>query len=215
MDWETVLKYTVAAVASFGGVAAIVIAIVRFSCERIVDALFMKYEQRLKKELETVKSNNDRKVYISKARFDKEFAMYQELSEAHMTMVYDMGAAVILSRGGKHPNYDTVTDFIHDALEHIDSAEMMNKRYAPFISKDIFERYKELGERSYQIISRLDLWYDMKAHGYLDVKFNGENYTQERTKAEIEERQKELSRLSDDTLDFIREYLSRLDSLEG
>ena len=152
--------------------------------------------------------------HISKERFDREFTMYQELSEKHMTVVYDMGAAVMITRGAKYPGYEKTSDFVHLAAKHLDEAEMMNKRYAPFISKEIFENYKELGKQAYSIISLLDL-YDM-FDNQVDpiIKYNHQSYTKAQAKQEIEDRQKTLSKLSDDILDKLREYLSGLEAVE-
>ena len=158
--------------------------------------------------------NIEKGEHISKERFDREFTMYQELSEKHMTVVYDMGTAVLITRGAKYPGYEKTSDFVHLAAKHLDEAEMMNKRYAPFISKEIFENYKELGKQAYSIISLLDL-YDM-FDNQVDpiIKYQHQSYTKAQAKQEIEDRQKTLSKLSDDILDKLREYLSGLEAVE-
>ena len=63
-----------------------------------------------------------------------------------------------LTRGAKYPGVSSTQEFIHLAAQHIDNADMLNKRYAPFIAKEIFENYKELSEQAFSIISLLDLW---------------------------------------------------------
>lgn len=141
MSWGDIWKIILAALASVGGVAGLIILVVKFASNVIAERLSQKYQISLEKELESHKSKLDSKNYISKARFDREFAMYQELAEKHMTMVYDMGAAVMITRGAKYPGYEKTSDFVHLALKHLGEAEMMNKRYAPFISKEIFENY--------------------------------------------------------------------------
>ena len=45
---------------------------------------------KLKEEIKT-KSINEQKTYISRIKFDKEFAIYQDLSEKFITMVMDVG----------------------------------------------------------------------------------------------------------------------------
>ena len=42
---------------------------------------------------------NERGTHISKQRFDKEFEIYQELSEKNLTAVYDAGTVVPIVRG--------------------------------------------------------------------------------------------------------------------
>ena len=214
MSWDSVWKIALTVVASFGGIAGIIAVVIKFSANQITDRLNAKFEASLKKELERYKSSLSKSEHVSKERFDREFTMYQELSEKHMTVVYDMGTAVLITRGAKYPGYEKTSDFVHLAAKHLDEAEMMNKRYAPFISKEIFENYKELGKQAFSIISLLDL-YDM-FDNQVDsiIKYNHQSYTKAQAKQEIEDRQKTLSKLSDDILDKLREYLSGLEAVE-
>ena len=46
------------------------------------------------------------------------------------------------------------------------------------------------------------------------IKYNHQSYTKAQAKQEIEDRQKTLSKLSDDILDKLREYLSGLEAVE-
>lgn len=214
MSWDSVWKIALSVVASFGGIAGIIAVVIKFSVNQITDRLNAKFEASLKKELERYKSLLSKSEHISKERFDREFTMYQELSEKHMTVVYDMGTAVLITRGAKYPGYEKTSDFVHLAAKHLDEAEMMNKRYAPFISKEIFENYKELGKQAYSIISLLDL-YDMFDNQVTPaIIYNNRSYTKAQTKQEIEDKQKTLSKLSDDILDKLREYLSGLEAVE-
>ena len=214
MHWDDVWKLILAVLSSVGGIGAIIVFIVKMCSNMIADKLSKKYELKLNKELEKYKAGIENKKYISKARFDREFSMYQDLCEKNITMVYDMGAAVVLTRGGQHPNVNSVHDFVNLAAQHIDDAEITNKRYAPFIAKDIFESYKELGKQAYSIISLLDLWDMFETKNYTTINYNGKAYTKNTAKNEIEDRQKIISKLSDDTLDKLRDYLSSLDTLE-
>lgn len=214
MSWGDIWKIILAALASVGGVAGLIILVVKFASNVIAERLSQKYQISLEKELESHKSKLDGKNYISKARFDREFAMYQELAEKHMTMVYDMGAAVMITRGAKYPGYEKTSDFVHLAAKHLDEAEMLNKRYAPFISKEIFENYKELGNQAYSIISLLDLYDMFDNQKTTELNYNNQPYTKAQAKQEIEEKQKTLSKLSDEILDKLREYLSGLEAVE-
>lgn len=214
MNWDDVWKLILAVLSSVGGIGAIIVFIVKMCSNMIADKLSKKYELKLNKELEKYKAGIENKTYISKARFDREFSMYQDLCEKNITMVYDMGAAVVITRGGQYPNVNSVHDFVNLAAQHIDDAEITNKRYAPFIAKDIFESYKELGEQAFSIILLLDLWDRFQTENHTTINYNGKAYTKNTAKNEIEDRQKIISKLSDDTLDKLRDYLSSLDTLE-
>lgn len=214
MSWDNVWKIALTVVASFGGIAGIIAIVIKFCANQITDRLNAKFEASLNKELEKYKSSLSKSEHVSKERFDREFTMYQELSEKHMTMVYDMGAAVMITRGAKYPGYEKTSDFVHLAAKHLDEAEMMNKRYAPFISKEIYENYKELGIQAYSILSLLDLWDMFDKQMTPVINYNNQPYSKARTKEEIEDRQKTLSKLSDDILDKLRDYLSGLEAVE-
>jgi len=64
-------------VASLGGVAATVILVVKFCGGIIAERLQKKYELKLNEDLESHICCFRQKNYISKARFEKEFAVYQ------------------------------------------------------------------------------------------------------------------------------------------
>ncbi len=49
---------------------------------------------------------------------------------------------------------------------------------------------------------------------YTIINYNGTAYTRDKAKDEIEAKQKIISKLSDDILDKLRDYLSSLDTLE-
>jgi len=87
MDSLDVFRIVGYLVAGFGGIGAIIYAVIRFSANQIAERLSAKYELKLNKELELFKSNLAGKQYISTTRFDAEFAIYRELSSAFFEMV--------------------------------------------------------------------------------------------------------------------------------
>ena len=214
MSWADIWKIILAALASVGGIGGLIILVIKFSSNLIAERLSQKYQLSLQKELEKYKAGVENKTYISKARFNREFSMYQDLCEKNITMVYDMGAAVMITRGAKCPGVSSTQEFIHLATQHIDDADILNKRYAPFIAKEIFENYKGLGEQAFSIISLLDLWDRVQTENHTTLNYNGTDYEKNKAKDEIEAKQKIISKLSDDILDKLRDYLSSLDTLE-
>jgi hypothetical protein len=61
--------------------------IIKFSSNIIAKRLDERYTLKLNKEFEKYKSIIDNKTYISKTKFDTEFAIYRELSNAFFEMV--------------------------------------------------------------------------------------------------------------------------------
>lgn len=126
MSWADIWKIILAALASVGGVGGLIILVIKFSTNLIAERLSQKYQLSLQKELEKYKAGVENKTYISKARFNREFSMYQDLCEKNITMVYDMGTAVMITRGAKYPGVSSTQEFIHLAAQHIDNADMFS-----------------------------------------------------------------------------------------
>lgn len=75
-----IIQIVIAVIISAGGISGIILAVIKFSSNIIADKLSKKYELKLNKELEKYKTHLDSKIYITKAKFDKEFELYQQLS---------------------------------------------------------------------------------------------------------------------------------------
>lgn len=82
-----VIQIALAVIITSGGILGIILAIIKFSSNIIAERLSKNYELKLNKELEKYKSNLDSKIYITKAKFDKEFELYQQLSRSFFYMV--------------------------------------------------------------------------------------------------------------------------------
>ena len=154
------------------------------------------------------KAKNERKLHAQKVRFDLEFELYQTLVEKHLTMVYDVGAAVLIANGQRHPTFGTNEEFVSRAAEHINEADIQNKRSAPFISKEIFDTYKNLGKLSHKAIALFNLFCSFDKVCLQQILFNEKPYTRNQAKHELEAMQKEISDLSDAVLDQVRDYLN-------
>lgn len=82
-----ILQIAIAVVLSAGGISGIILAVIKFSSNIIAERLSKKYEFKFNKELEKYKTHLDSKIYITKAKFDKEFELYQELSRNFFFMI--------------------------------------------------------------------------------------------------------------------------------
>jgi len=82
--WQNVLGF----LASIGVSAGLIVAVVKFFGENIAKHLAKRYENQLAKEFEEYKKSLENKNYISKVRFDTEFAIYKDLSTAVINMVF-------------------------------------------------------------------------------------------------------------------------------
>lgn len=131
-----------------GGTSLIIVIL----AGKLWEIWFNRIKEGQKAEFETqiqnLKFEKEKLNYISKAQFDAEFKMYQELSEACFEMV--------LSSTALFPNY---IDYLPESEE--EQKEIFNKRYkdavdklvlyqnllfkyAPFISKELYEKFEDL-----------------------------------------------------------------------
>ena len=94
----------------------------------------------------------------------------------------------------------------------MNEAEFSNKKYAPFINKEIFQDYRNLENLNKDIFTMFKFW----VYDDVGAKFNykGQTYTKKECQKYIEDKQKEIAALSDKILDDIREYLQHLDVIK-
>lgn len=152
-------------------------------------------------------AKNDRGTHISKTRFDKEFEIYQELSEKNLTAVYDAGEVVMIVRGVYDDESEMKTKYLEKLCESMNDAEFSNKKYAPFINKKIFQNYKNLENLIKDIFTMYKFWVYNDGSNF---SYKGQSYTYGESKQYIENKQKEISVLSDTILDDVRKYLQHL-----
>ena len=160
--------------------------------------------------IEFVRAKNERRIFISKARFDKEFLIYQELSEKNLDSVYCAGKTVQIVNCSEVFSDNEKKDHLERFCSLLSEAEFANKKYAPFISSDIFSAYAKLEKRINHIYRMYVNWYSFEE----PYNLNGEEITKDILTKRITDEQKEISNLSDQILDGIRKYLSSLDVLE-
>ena len=130
-------------ITSVGGVAGLIVFSVKFSVNLIAERLQKKYELRLSEELEKFRSGLDKKNYICKALFDKEFVIYQELSEKFFDM-FNSNIQFMID------NKKTITEdeqiklykkSYEDAFNSHRIAHRVLHANAPFIPKEIYEQF--------------------------------------------------------------------------
>ena len=162
----------------------------------------------------------DTKNHISKARFDKEFEIYQELSEKNLSMAYDVGKITIDIKMILNSNFNeevySDTNFdknVEELCNHCNDADFSNKKYAPFIDKHIFEEYKQLYKKCDMAFCHAK--YIMQ-YRKTDITFwhQEKTYDKKSSAKTIISIQKEVSELSDKILDELRDYLKSLDVKE-
>lgn len=148
MNWEDVWKITVSIVGGLGGITVIFAAIVRYLSDFIADRLSKKYELRLSKELENYKSSLENKTYISRAKFDTEFAIYRELSsdfsDAVLAINIMVPTGLAMVPADREARLELDKKHYEAAVKAIVKAQDSLKSNIPFIPENIYDGYNEL-----------------------------------------------------------------------
>lgn len=100
---DKAIEIALAIVASVGGFGVVFSAVVYFTSNFIAERLQKKYELKLNERFEKYKAGIENKTYISKTKFDAEFALYRSLSKAFFDMIKNI--SVMIPQG-----YTTVVD---------------------------------------------------------------------------------------------------------
>jgi len=148
MTWDDAIRIALTAIGGVAGIGVIILGTIKFSADRIAEKLSAKYELKLSKELEAYKSNLDKMKYISKVRFDAEFAIYRELSLVFSEVV-DFVHGIVPSGEAYYPQEeDKRQDYVKSMFVRFTKAHEKAQRTlyanAPFVSKDIYMKFDEI-----------------------------------------------------------------------
>lgn len=206
--WQTVL----AIIGSIGGAGVIICAIIKFASDKIADRLSAKYKLQLDKELETFKQDLDRKNYVSKVRFDVEFAIYRELTVAcrgmvnNVYFVYPTYANIPADKDARENYEQEVYDKATKSLTEFNKLLHGN---APFIPKSFYDSFFEVSKLCKQ---NIDVYAYRWNRGYIGIW----EESKDKRDAELEAYQRtgEFTKKFDALIDDIRNYLAKLDVYE-
>lgn len=210
MSWADIWKIILAALASVGGVAGLIVLAIKFASNIIAERLSQNYELKLQKELEAFKSTLTKKEYVSKARFDAEFSIYRELSRAFFNMARDINSLVPAGYSERPADEEAYKKYQeecwHASSQSLQTAQETLVQNAPFISEELYNDFLELVALSRLQISAYTKRFNVL---YLAPREEKENYT-----AEDYKRARELSQKFDALNKKIRNYLASLDVAE-
>ena len=148
MSWSDVVGIVITAIASVGGIGAIIVWIIKFLANKIAERISKNFQETLDEKLEKYKSELSKKEYVSKTKFDTEFILYRELSSAFAEMVkcvsilIPSGLTKVPSDKKERLNYEKKC-YESASPAFIKAQDTLNANI-PFITEDIYEGYKEL-----------------------------------------------------------------------
>lgn len=145
--WEIFIAVVIATIISAGGIGAAVTACISFLSDKIANRLEMKYQLKLDKELETLKTQLDNTNYISKAMFDVEFSVHQELSEAIYLARVKLALLLhdeLYDQSDKLERINAEQKVSHEAGDEVAKVEKILYRSASFMPNEIFVEYEAI-----------------------------------------------------------------------
>lgn len=205
---DIAILVVIVSIISAGGIGGIVIAVIRFSSEFIADRLSKKYENKLEMALEKYRTELSKKEYVSKTRFDTEFAIYRELTATFSQMITDI--SLLIPAGYTEVPADEKAREELDQKHYIEAnnsvVKAQNALYSneAFIPKKFCDSFQE-----FLRLSRLQLFAYSRRYNVLYFEKDKNSFTQEEYK-----RTKEIQEKWDAHIEETRAYLSALDVIE-
>ena len=213
---SSIWGFVLSIVASIGGGAVIVTAVVKYASEKIATRLQAKYQLKLDKDMESYKAEIDKKLeehratintkqYISVKRFDAEFEIYQKLTKAFFEAVRDCGVMIPAGYSFQPSNEEEREKWDEEhyksAHQSVTNAQDCLHSFAPFIEEELFKDYRD-------VLMLLGL--QLKAY---ERRFDVLNLYEDRGKFQPEDykRSREIDLRFDSINQRVREYLNSLD----
>lgn len=209
--------------------AAILLVIVLLLRTQIIDAIIKRIQLSFDKALENKKTLNERKNYISKVKFDKEFQIYTQLSEYIFDLIFE-SSKVSSFLGDVIQIYD-FRDMIERIQDKYNIANQFTQRHAAFINQEIYNEYYKLFKLYRELLTYITCL-DREAYNFnayddykiiieplyedndLSHNFIGKEYTYVQLKEEAINTQKKISKQSDEISNKLRSYLDTLEVIK-
>ncbi len=189
------------------GTGSIILALTPLLIPQVREFIIIKYQHSLDKNLEDKKARNERKNYISKVRFDKEFEIYAELSDVFFELVVNVSTLIpagfhqVIADEEKrekveNQNYDKTKKSANIALATL-------HKNAVFIKKEFYTNYNDILKLSRQQINIFSKRWNV---GYLGT-FEDKKILDSKDYA----RTVEINNKFDELNDQLRDYLASLE----
>ena len=150
ISWTEVLKIVAGVIAALGGGGAIVAGLSSWLGKVWADRLMAKETAKFREDLERLTKQLERKNYVSKVRFDAEFAIYQELCKSSDEM--ERAVYMLFPFGPDHlpPQEDLQKQIFAERYKKACSAyhvaDQSLSQNGSFISKDMYELFYKVND---------------------------------------------------------------------
>ena len=173
----------------------------------IAERLSKKYEIKLQQEMELYKANLGNKIYISQTKFDTEFQLCRKLTEACTDMVKEVSQLFPTFTKDVRDDYERYKPLHDKAADAIIIVQDEIRSSAPFISADLYEKFRKLEDMcKIQLSDFQDFRLRPDSDEFREDCKEGFRETYKRTR--------EINESFNMLLEGMREYISRLDVIE-
>lgn len=203
------------------GAGSIILAMTTLLIPKVREFIIKRYQHSLDKSLEDKKADNERKNYVSKVRFDKEFEIYQELSQKTLKFYFDI---VCLEYAVDTLHDEKIVSQLHNTvLKSSEAMELAIYSYSPFISKELCELYREYHKTAFKLLYNFKSHFDLVELNKQQPKKAHERLTQKEKEIlskmiviekNIFEQTIQISDLSNKITDKIRERLENIEAID-
>ncbi|CDA79208.1 hypothetical protein [Negativibacillus massiliensis] len=208
---------------------SILLAVSPLLVPQVRDFVAKSVQLSFDKALENKKTLNERKNYISKVKFDKEFQIYTQLSEYIFDLIFE-SSKVSSFLGDVIQIYD-FRDMIERIQDKYNIANQFTQRHAAFINQEIYNEYYKLFKLYRELLTYITCL-DREAYNFnayddykiiieplyedndLSHNFIGKEYTYVQLKEEAINTQKKISKQSDEISNKLRSYLDTLEVIK-
>ena len=199
--WTEVLKIVAGVIAALGGGGAIIAGLSSWLGKVWADRLMAKETAKFREDLERLTKQLERKNYVSKVRFDAEFAIYRELS----VITDDMVRAICLLYASGEMKVKNEADIEERCKKACISSSNFNKvlaKNAMFISQETYESFCIIQRQVQALIDWIHIdEFDCLASTYKQIQ------------PSHEQKASTLVLSYKEHCEYLREYLKNLDVL--
>ena len=201
--WETVLAIFI----SIGGAGAVIVALGKWLANLTAQRILKKTEFEFSQKLESLKSNLEKRNYISKTRFDLEIEVYRQLSETVVAMVSDNSALFPFGMYREPQNEEEKKNFYREnysrAAQSYNTANSAINRNTPFIPEQLHKQFTDIADKCR---IQLIMFGELKIHN--PSEGDGQVYR------ESCERTKTINSELDTLMTSLRSHIASLDVLD-
>lgn len=200
-SWTDIVKIVAGVIAALGGGGAIVVGLSSWLGKVWADRLMVKETAKFREDLERLTKQLERKNYVSKVRFDAEFAIYRELS----VITDDMVRAICLLYASGELKVKNEADIEERCKKACISSSNFNKvlaKNAMFISQETYESFCVIQRQVQELIDWIHIdEFDCLASTYKQIQ------------PSHEQKASALVLSYKEHCEYLREYLKNLDVL--